>query len=352
MSKKDYMAEYSNDDKKISYYQVLNVSPNASLSDIKKQFRQCAIDFHPDNKKTGDTTLFALVARAYECLSDADKRTEYDKMLLLEKKTRKSNYLEQKKAFEDFIKAQDQDNEKKSKNSINIKHNYELDFIDLDNKQKFDRTKYEEEKRKPLVLKDTVRKLDDLIAAREQDEIEASQRKVFTDDKWNPEKFNQLFEAKYRKSKSELIKHTDTPAAFNVNNKKSPFDADDLFDENNSDCDMFASIDILNDGDNTEITDSDIKKLDKTNNTKYKTHFENRGGDYMKDIENKLKEREQESIFYNSRKVKDFDIDTKMGGYGFLHEVGITGKEIEWDDEGEIDKNTVQKLIEFRKLKL
>ena len=126
--REEYVSEYENREKqKMSYYEVLGVDEDASLIEIKKQFRQCAIDFHPDNKKTGDATLFALVARAYECLSDSEKRSEYDKMLLIEKKTQKSTYINQKKAFEEFMNAQD--NEKDEKREKAAKNKFELDLI-------------------------------------------------------------------------------------------------------------------------------------------------------------------------------------------------------------------------------
>ena len=60
-----------------------------------------------------------------------------------------------------------------------------------------------------------------------------------------------------------------------------------------------------------------------------------------------MREREIEDKLYEARKMQDFDTDKAMGGYGFLHQVGLTGKEMEWDKE-EIDESTIKKLIAYR----
>eukprot|EP00613_Pedinella_sp_CCMP2098_P079721 CAMPEP_0171952348 /NCGR_PEP_ID=MMETSP0993-20121228/90042_1 /TAXON_ID=483369 /ORGANISM="non described non described, Strain CCMP2098" /LENGTH=128 /DNA_ID=CAMNT_0012597757 /DNA_START=31 /DNA_END=413 /DNA_ORIENTATION=+ len=62
------------------YYQILAVSTNATNSEIKKAYRALALRFHPD--KTGNdpecNERFTLIAEAYECLSDPEKRRQYD----------------------------------------------------------------------------------------------------------------------------------------------------------------------------------------------------------------------------------------------------------------------------------
>lgn len=65
---------------KRDYYEVLEVSRNASDTEIKKAYRQKAIQFHPD-KNPGDHTAeekFKEAAEAYEVLSDPEKRKRYD----------------------------------------------------------------------------------------------------------------------------------------------------------------------------------------------------------------------------------------------------------------------------------
>jgi len=58
------------------YYKLLEVDKNASDSDVKKAYRKLAIKHHPD--KGGDPDKFKEITRAYEVLSDSDKRAKYD----------------------------------------------------------------------------------------------------------------------------------------------------------------------------------------------------------------------------------------------------------------------------------
>ena len=57
-------------------YKWLNVSKEASDSEIKKSYRKLAKENHPD--KGGDSEKFKQIAEAYEVLSNKDKRTQYD----------------------------------------------------------------------------------------------------------------------------------------------------------------------------------------------------------------------------------------------------------------------------------
>ena len=62
------------------YYDTLGVTRNASNEDIKKAFRRLAMKYHPDrNKDDGAEARFKEIGEAYEILSDAEKRTAYDR---------------------------------------------------------------------------------------------------------------------------------------------------------------------------------------------------------------------------------------------------------------------------------
>lgn len=65
---------------KRDYYEVLEVSKNASKEEIKKAYRQHALKYHPD-KNQGDKQAeekFKEAAEAYEILSDEQKKQRYD----------------------------------------------------------------------------------------------------------------------------------------------------------------------------------------------------------------------------------------------------------------------------------
>ena len=66
---------------KRDYYEILGVSKTAPADEIKKAYRKVAMQYHPDrnpgNKEAEEK--FKEAAEAYEILSDADKRAQYDR---------------------------------------------------------------------------------------------------------------------------------------------------------------------------------------------------------------------------------------------------------------------------------
>jgi molecular chaperone DnaJ len=67
--------------KKRDYYEVLGVSKDASLNDIKLAYRRLARKLHPDLNKTDPQAKekFIELQEAYEVLSDEQKRQNYDR---------------------------------------------------------------------------------------------------------------------------------------------------------------------------------------------------------------------------------------------------------------------------------
>ncbi len=66
---------------KKDFYEILGVSKGAAADEIKKSYRKVAMQYHPD-RNPGDKAAeekFKEAAEAYEILSDADKKAQYDR---------------------------------------------------------------------------------------------------------------------------------------------------------------------------------------------------------------------------------------------------------------------------------
>lgn len=61
----------------MEYYDLLDVSGNATDLELKKAYRKAAIKNHPD--KGGDEERFKMIGEAYRVLSDNHLRADYDK---------------------------------------------------------------------------------------------------------------------------------------------------------------------------------------------------------------------------------------------------------------------------------
>ncbi len=61
------------------YYQILGVEKGASAQDIKKAYRKLALEYHPDRNKSKEAhEKFKEINKAYEVLSDPQKKQTYD----------------------------------------------------------------------------------------------------------------------------------------------------------------------------------------------------------------------------------------------------------------------------------
>lgn len=60
-----------------NYYEILEVSKEATPTDIKKSYRTLSLKYHPD-KPSGDKNKFQEINQAYETLSDPQKKEQYD----------------------------------------------------------------------------------------------------------------------------------------------------------------------------------------------------------------------------------------------------------------------------------
>ena len=83
----------------MDYYKILEVSENADILKIKKQYRKLAMKYHPD-RNAGDERAakkFREITEAYEVLSNDKRRKEYDY-----KRENENNHTKKKNDKENF----------------------------------------------------------------------------------------------------------------------------------------------------------------------------------------------------------------------------------------------------------
>lgn len=65
-----------------NYYFILGLNIYASESEIKRAYRQLALQFHPDKNPSDQAeTIFKEINEAYETLGDSEKKIAYDQLL-------------------------------------------------------------------------------------------------------------------------------------------------------------------------------------------------------------------------------------------------------------------------------
>ena len=62
-----------------TYYTTLGVPESASFKEIQKAYREKALEYHPDRCKLPNAAqMFIRIQKAYEVLSDPERRLKYD----------------------------------------------------------------------------------------------------------------------------------------------------------------------------------------------------------------------------------------------------------------------------------
>lgn len=66
------------------YYKVLNLPTYCTVTDVRVAYLDMAKKYHPDiNKEPGAVARFSEIQKAYEMLSEEDKRKLYDEANLI-----------------------------------------------------------------------------------------------------------------------------------------------------------------------------------------------------------------------------------------------------------------------------
>lgn len=75
------------------YYSTLELNKDASMDEIRKSFRTLALKYHPDkNKDEGSKEKFMKIVEAYEVLSNASVKKNYDESITLKKNKPKYDF--------------------------------------------------------------------------------------------------------------------------------------------------------------------------------------------------------------------------------------------------------------------
>src|SRR5947199_2617972 len=75
---------------KTDYYAILEISPTATQSEIKRSYRRLARKYHPDLNQQARDQHIKLLNEAYKSLSDPARRAIYDQQRLIEASRRKA----------------------------------------------------------------------------------------------------------------------------------------------------------------------------------------------------------------------------------------------------------------------
>eukprot|EP00798_Chlamydomonas_sp_ICE-L_P000570 gene571-1988_t len=93
----------------VDYYEVLGIEVTASNDDIRKAYKEQAMRWHPDKasakNKEAATERFKVVSAAFEELSDAGKRENYDQRRATNSDCRKGHSVALDEAWEIFIRG-------------------------------------------------------------------------------------------------------------------------------------------------------------------------------------------------------------------------------------------------------
>ena len=119
-----------------SYYEILDLTPNATKDEIKKQFKKLVKIYHPDiNSSLEAEEIFKQINKAAQILLDDEKRKNYDALRNVNKEIYKSqkvykNHNSSNYTFSDLFSKKEKQKEKQKEiiNGKDITVNIEIDY--------------------------------------------------------------------------------------------------------------------------------------------------------------------------------------------------------------------------------
>ena len=106
----------------MDFYQILQISKEATTVEIKQSYRQLALQYHPDHNHQSDGEKFRQIHLAYQTLIDPEKKTQYDLLNDHQK-------LQLYQVLRDYFNSQFPEDKKTYRNIIRFFYQDEQEFI-------------------------------------------------------------------------------------------------------------------------------------------------------------------------------------------------------------------------------
>lgn len=306
----------------VNLYDVLNLTELCSTKEIKLSYRELAKIYHPD-KPTGDKEMFELITHAYNILVNPKTRQEYDNLVLISKQN-SGDHHSLKTQAETFAMTQS-----KTANANITPMSFQDAWAEMDQKHGII-TSHEGTKVASINRKDAIKTYEDMRMAREQDEIEFIQERLFTTKgPIDMKAFNAAFDNMYNKtsvglSSQEIAQYKGGPVPYSnlggIDDTYTSIDnITELYSDNIHDNSQFSSVNFESPVQKANLTKADLNTIQ--GGDYYDSHHE-KPKDYSRTLEDRLKERELESKKLDTRNMTDFNTDPNCGGYGIFDGLG------------------------------
>ena len=337
----------------VNLYDILGVTPDSSLKDLKTAYRKLVLKYHPD-KEDGSEELFELVTYAYNVLSNEQSRSEYDGLYKKFKES-EGDFHQLKTRAKEFssaqapiqVSGQAQAQSQTQKASKKDEEMFKQGWEQLNRQHGFD-----EDSQNDSIDEDNARKLyEKMISDRKRQDTEELHERIFEKGVWNGAKFNEAFDLS-NKSHMELVPHSGNPMAWN-SSASVPYTEFDNIDKLYTDKEEAGTIENTKYGPvNFDIKKNKLSKEEivKLSGANYTSDHNKKEQGYESMIKKKMADRETETTKYNSRSVSDYDTSDDMGGYGIFSQLGISASNsllLDFDDKKL--KENYKKLLQERK---